>query len=228
MQARLGIEVTPLELGPDTNINPEVGSIIFSGDGYMHGETRRVVARLMEQRAAAGHDTIAYVHVDAHDDISPKHGSNGDAYHDFVLGVQQDTNGHAYILKRGLIAPEGADDDRLRFIMPAGPDEWGEEVEEIPRRPVYLSIDLDVLDRGLVHNLFDQEPIGFDMQRLLSVIDQLGSRHEIVGADLVGFSKQGATPEEIERSLANIARIVEKLTEVMQPKVTEPVTKSAA
>ena len=54
--------------------------------------------------------------------------------------------------------------------------------------PVYLSIDIDVLDPGLAPGTGTPEPGGWSTRELIRVLREIGGKLNIVGADLVEVS----------------------------------------
>lgn len=194
------------------NIEPHQPFVVFNGSGYFHNSTLAIVRDLIHKRRAAAMDNISYIHIDGHDDIAPPQPGNHQSFKSFVLGIAEVNDGGVHILKEGLTGERDGG-----FIIPAGPEAWG-EVTHTSRDPyAYLSIDLDVLDinaleqgKGVYH-LFPQAPIGFDVPRLVANIDAVGEIACLVGADIVGFSREGATEAATRQSLDNIARITENL-----------------
>lgn len=222
MEDRLGIAVQPLgdtrkpnpyEIHDETlNIDPDTPFIVFNGSGYFHNTTLAIFKDAVRKRRAAAKPEISYIHIDGHDDIAPPTPGNHEAYKSFVLGIDKVNDGGVYILQEGLTGEKDSG-----FIQPAGPETWGDITHTFRDAHSYLSIDLDVLDIDAlnqgegIHHLFPQSPIGFDMSRLEANIDIIGSQSNIIGADLVGFSTKGATPQIIEQSYDNIARTTERI-----------------
>lgn len=67
------------------------------------------------------------------------------------------------------------------------PEGWGlamEHLQQIPG-PVYLTIDLDVLDPGVMPGVGTPEPGGLTYQQVLTIINTLAQRGPVIGLDLV-------------------------------------------
>lgn len=70
------------------------------------------------------------------------------------------------------------------------PDGWEKALEHLKRLPgpVYLTIDLDALDPGIMPGVGIPEPGGLTYYQVLSVIETLARRGPIIGLDLVELS----------------------------------------
>ncbi len=62
---------------------------------------------------------------------------------------------------------------------------WLERALELVRGPVYLTLDLDVMDPALMPGVGTPEPGGFGWYEILDVLRRIFKRFEVVGADLV-------------------------------------------
>ncbi len=67
------------------------------------------------------------------------------------------------------------------------PEGWQAALEHIQglAGPVYLSIDLDVLDPGIMPGVGTPEPGGLNYYQVLSIIETLAKRGPVIGQDLV-------------------------------------------
>ena len=224
IEERLGIVTSPLG---DTRtldsyrvtdealyIDPNKPFIVFNGDGYFHNSTLGIVKDLIKKRRQNGQPEISYVHIDGHDDIAPPEPDNFESYKSFVLGIDAFNRGGVHILQEGLTGQQDGG-----FIQPSGPESWGETTDTLRDPYAYVSIDIDVLDidalrhgSGIYH-LFPQSPIGFDTSRLNANITAINKMAQFVGADIVGFSRSGASEPVISQSYDNIAKLTEKLVE---------------
>jgi arginase family enzyme len=218
VQRWLGIAVAPLVLGEDSNLDPERRFIVFGGDGYEHHLTRPTVQDLIRLRCAAGKPPFSYVHIDAHDDMAVMPDGDTASYKSFVAGIAQDNNGGVYFLEEGLT---GRQTPRISLLTPGDPDaehlDWGPATTTTRDREIYLSLDFDVLDADAgINHLFPQPPVGFTLARLAHNLGGLGARNNIIGADLVGFSRHGASLQEVRQSVHNIALVTHHLTQLMQ------------
>jgi len=73
---------------------------------------------------------------------------------------------------------------KIRSIVPPDPDSLRSMVRRLRNQPVYITLDLDVLDPGLLPGVGTPEPGGFTFEKLLSLLKDLHPLH-IVGFDLV-------------------------------------------
>ncbi len=67
------------------------------------------------------------------------------------------------------------------------PEGWGQAMEHLQQipGPVYLSLDLDVLDPGVMPGVGTPEPGGLSYRQVLTIISTLAQRGPIIGLDLV-------------------------------------------
>jgi agmatinase len=73
---------------------------------------------------------------------------------------------------------------KIKSIVPPDPDSLRSMVRRLRNQPVYITLDLDVLDPGLLPGVGTPEPGGFTFEKLLSLLKDLQPLH-IVGFDLV-------------------------------------------
>ena len=73
---------------------------------------------------------------------------------------------------------------KIKSIIPPDPDSLRSMVKRLRNQPVYITLDLDVLDPGLLPGVGTPEPGGFTFEKLLSLLKDLHPLH-IVGFDLV-------------------------------------------
>jgi agmatinase len=184
----------------------DAGDLAFSGGTDVRAEIESRVAGLLDHGAAplllGGDHSITYPILRA---FRPRHSRltllHFDAHPDLYDEFQGDRYSHACpmarIMEEGLV-------DRLVQVgirtmnghQRAQADRFGVEVIEMrqwraeqPLRfhtPVYLSLDLDVLDPAFAPGISHWEPGGFSVRQLIDAIQSLQGR--IVGADLVEFN----------------------------------------
>jgi len=214
IRKRLHMNVRPLNLDCSP-INPQKPFIIYNGDGYLHHLTRRIVKKLSIKRRMIQLPPFSYLHIDGHDDLDSINGDE-DTYRSFVQGIMLDRScDGVYFLEEGLTGTRRNNPSLLTPKIGLHRLDWNES-SEAKQNEVYVSIDLDVLDKGAgIHHLFPQSPIGFDMHRLLWNIKTLGRRYKFIGVDLVGFSTKGTSREYLEMSLDNIALVTRSFCKVM-------------
>ncbi|GEM_PF-5140618 len=207
IKKRLRVDIRLLNLDC-SHINPRRPFIVFNGDGYLHHLTRRIVRELSNKRRAIQLPSFSYLHIDGHDDLDLIDGNNN-THRSFVQGIVDDQSSDGvYLLEEGLTGKRRSYPALLTPKIESHRLDWNKDPEDAKQNEVYVSIDLDVLDKGSgIHHLFPQSPIGFDMSRLLWNIHSLGQKYRFIGIDLVGFSTKGASKEYLETSLDNIARV---------------------
>ena len=64
--------------------------------------------------------------------------------------------------------------------------EWTDAFTPVFREPVYISIDLDVLDPAFAPGVSHREPGGLSVRQLLGVLQRMTG--DVVGADVVEFN----------------------------------------
>ncbi|ROS54675.1 arginase [Frigoribacterium sp. PhB24] len=83
-------------------------------------------------------------------------------------------------------------------------------VEDSGATEVYLHVDLDVLDPGVVEGLLDPQPFGLDLGVLIETITALTERFTLVGAGLCSFAPVDA--EAASDDMGTILRILGALS----------------
>ncbi|OIO34647.1 MAG: agmatinase [Candidatus Omnitrophica bacterium CG1_02_41_171] len=72
-------------------------------------------------------------------------------------------------------------------------NKWQEEIiSSLPDKKVYLSIDLDCFDPGIMPSVGTPEPGGFSWYYLTSLLSNLAQSHQIIGFDIVELSPNRA------------------------------------
>ena len=61
-------------------------------------------------------------------------------------------------------------------------------VSDLKNRPVYITIDLDVLDPSILSGTGTPEPGGIDFHQMLEIIQELSNLNNVVGMDIVELS----------------------------------------
>jgi agmatinase len=78
------------------------------------------------------------------------------------------------------------------------------------QRPVFVSVDIDVVDPGMAPGTGTPEPGGLTARQLLDTVRRLGRELHVVGADVVEVAPAYDQPMDITAALAN--RVVLELT----------------
>ena len=177
--------------------------LVLGGD---HSVTYPVL-RAMRER----HPELAILHFDAH----------GDLYHEY----EGDRLSHACPFAR-IMEDELADRLVQVGVRTLNPHQWDQarkyrvEVRDMrswagpPRlrfeQPLYISLDLDVLDPAFVAGISHPEPGGLSVRDVLTVIQQVDAR--IVGADVVELNPAN---DSSPRSGMVAAKFVKELVSAM-------------
>jgi agmatinase len=74
--------------------------------------------------------------------------------------------------------------DRLKTLVPADQTSVRSMVRRLKNRPVYISLDLDLFDPGILPGVGTPEPGGISFQKFISLLKELQSLH-VVGFDIV-------------------------------------------
>ncbi len=74
--------------------------------------------------------------------------------------------------------------DKLKTLVPLGQASVRSLVRRLKRRPVYISLDLDVFDPGFLPGVGTPEPGGITFQQFLSLLKELRPLH-VIGFDIV-------------------------------------------
>jgi agmatinase len=144
---------------------------------------------------ARRYPALSIVHFDAHPDLYP----------DFQRNRFSHASPFARILEDGLIGRlvqvgvrtatrvqrEVADRYGVQIF---GPSRLDAALEELPRGPVYVSLDLDALDPAFAPGLSHREPGGLTVREVLDVLSRIPG--DVVGADIVELN-----PDEDVRGL---------------------------
>ena len=136
------------------------------------------------------HGPLSVVVLDAHGDLRNTY--NGSPYnHACVMRRVRETG--CSIFQIGLRA---LDVEEVRFAKESGirqiyahefhrePESWKRMIEDI-RGPVYLSVDLDAFDPGVMPGVGTPEPGGLGWYAVLDILYELFRRCDVIGGDVV-------------------------------------------
>lgn len=158
----------------------ELNSIVLNGSGFYHDRTYHLVNRMQKM------SPLAYVHIDAHTDFI----LNGDFKTNsasFVRNINQISN-VGWVSMVGIARDSTAIDAAKEHcdFYPGNATHFS--TDYVPLDNVYVSVDLDVIEG------FNSPWPGGEMkiERLLEILDDIGSNKNIIGADIVGYSKDHA------------------------------------
>ncbi|MHC1635961.1 MAG: agmatinase [Candidatus Methanospirareceae archaeon] len=86
-------------------------------------------------------------------------------------------------------------------------------LHELKRHPLYLSIDIDVLDPSIAPGVENPEPCGLSLESLISLIKGIIRNNEVEGCDVVEVNPKMDARNEI--TSINAARIIYEILESM-------------
>ena len=126
------------------------------------------------------------VHIDAHTDLREEY--LGEVFsHSTVMRKTVDRLGKGRLFQIGIRSgtkEEFALAQRMKSIVPANHNSLRAMVKHIGKQPVYVSVDLDVIDPSLLPGVGTPEPGGLTFQGFISILNELQRLH-VVGFDLV-------------------------------------------
>ncbi|TQS28341.1 agmatinase [Microbispora sp. KK1-11] len=202
------------------DIREAVETVEEAASGLMEGGTRLVtiggdhtIALPLLRAAARRHGPVALLHFDAHldtwDTYFGAEYTHGTPFRRAVEEGILDTEAVCHVGTRGpLYGKKDLDDDRrLGFgivtsadVMRRGVDEVADALRQrIGGRPLYLSIDIDVLDPAHAPGTGTPEAGGLTSRELLEILRGL------VGADLVGADVVEVAPAYDHAEITSVA-----------------------
>lgn len=177
------------------NVSDRVAEIVSAGKipitlGGDHSITSRVVNGISVKHKRK----FAFVYFDAHPDFRCGFGDyygsvlcelkklkNVSFKNSVLIGMRAPEKSElAEIKKSGLnvITPEEIELDGIKKII-------GKIKRKIGRLPIYLSVDLDVLDSSIVSAVDTPVPLGLNTLQLSTLIGEVCKNNKVIGADLV-------------------------------------------
>ena len=195
------------ELGKDLSGGGwrDLGDLELPGEPGYRGEIERAQGRILEAGAipvaVGGDHSVTYplvraisrfagppviLHLDAHGDIYDELDGNRFSHATPFARIMEEgiASGLTQIGLRSLTAQQREQIDRfgvqtleMRYFSPE------KAREMLPSGPVYLSLDIDVLDPAFAPGVSHQEPGGINIRELLAILHALEG--PIVGADIV-------------------------------------------
>lgn len=171
--------LSEIETGIADRLEPGCRLIALGGD---HAVTHPIVRAM-----AAHHGALTILHLDAHPDLYDELDGNRHSHACPFARIME--NGLASrLVQMGIRTMNGHQRDQVkRFGVEVLPIEsWGPAAVPSLSGPVYLSLDLDVLDPAFAPGLSHHEPGGVSTRQLLEVIKSL--RVDLVGADIVEYN----------------------------------------
>jgi agmatinase len=132
------------------------------------------------------HPNLHLVHIDAHTDLREDY-LGETLSHSTVIRKVVDHLGEGRLFQIGVRS--GTEDEfklarKWKSIVPSDPHSLKAMVKRLKNLPVYVTLDLDVMDPGLLPGVGTPEPGGLSFQGLLSILKTLQSLR-VVGLDVV-------------------------------------------
>ncbi len=152
--------------------------ILLGGD---HLITLPIIEELVEN-----YPQLHLVHIDAHTDLREQYLGES-VSHCTVMRELIDQIGEARLFQIGIRS--GTEDEfklarKMKSIVPFDSVSLGSMVKRLRNKPLYITLDLDVLDPSLLPGVGTPEPGGLAFHELLSLLKRLARLH-VVGFDIV-------------------------------------------
>lgn len=133
---------------------------------------------------------LCIIHFDAHTDLREDYMGES-LSHASVIRRAWDILGDNRIFQFGIRSGTKVEFDWAKshtYLQPFHLDSLEEIIIQLQNRPVYITIDLDVLDPSIFPGTGTPEPGGIDFNTLIFAIKQFTKLNHIVGADVVELS----------------------------------------
>lgn len=133
---------------------------------------------------------LCIIHFDAHTDLREDYMGES-LSHASVIRRAWDILGDNHIFQFGIRSGTKVEFDWAKshtYLQPFNLDSLEEIIIQLQNHPVYITIDLDVLDPSIFPGTGTPEPGGIDFNTLIFAIKQFTKLNHIVGADVVELS----------------------------------------
>jgi len=152
--------------------------ILLGGD---HLITLPVVEELVKN-----YPQLQIVHIDAHTDLREEYLGES-ASHSTVMKRVVDHLGEDRLFQIGIRS--GTEDEfklarKMKSIIPFDPGSLRSMINRLRNQPVYITLDLDVMDPSLLPGVGTPEPGGYTFHEFISLLKILQALH-VVGFDIV-------------------------------------------
>jgi agmatinase len=129
---------------------------------------------------------LQIVHIDAHTDLREEYLGES-ASHSTVMKRVVDHLGEGRLFQIGIRS--GTEDEfklarKMKSIIPFDPGSLRSMINRLKNHPVYITLDLDVMDPSLLPGVGTPEPGGFTFHEFISLLKILQALH-VVGFDIV-------------------------------------------
>ena len=146
--------------------------------------------------AAEKHGRLSILHVDAHADLRSDFGGTPYSHASVMRRCVEDGHRTVHVGIRNACREEVEFARRKKLPIfwgrqcAAGPG-WISKVVAALRSPVYLSVDVDGLDPGIIRTTGTPEPGGLAWWPTMRLLEEVFRRHTVVGADVVELLAAG-------------------------------------
>jgi agmatinase len=170
--------------------------ILLGGD---HLITLPIVEELVKN-----YPKLQIIHIDAHTDLREEYLSES-VSHSTVMRRVVDHLGEGRLSQIGIRS--GTEDEfklarKMKSIIPFDPGSLSSMIKRLRNQPVYITLDLDVMDPSLIPGVGTPEPGGFFFHEFISLLKKLKTLH-VVGFDIVEL-----TPDYDPTQISSIAASV--------------------
>lgn len=177
-------------------LSSEKFPILLGGD---HLITLPIVEELV-----ANYPDLHLIHIDAHTDLREEY-LGETLSHSTVVRKVLDRLGNRRLFQIGIRSGTKEEFDlakKLKTIITLDPVSLKSMVNHLKKRPVYISLDLDVLDPGLCPGVGTPEPGGLTFKELISLLKVLKPLR-VIGFDLVELTPD-YDPSQISSVTASV------------------------
>jgi len=132
------------------------------------------------------HPNLHLVHIDAHTDLREDYLGES-LSHSTVMRKVVDRLGGGRLFQIGIRS--GTEEEfklarKWKSIVPNDPRSLNAMGKRLKKLPVYITLDLDVIDPGFLPGVGTPEPGGLTFQEIISLLEKLQSLH-VIGFDMV-------------------------------------------
>jgi agmatinase len=186
------IDQGDLDLPPDnleaglTRIEEEAARALDKGMAFVALGGEHLITLPLVQAALARYPDLALLQIDAHADLAETY-EGKPLTHATVIRRVAELLGPRRVVQLGIrsaTAEEVAFARRQTHLFPDPPADMARVLKILSGRPVYLTIDIDVVDPAFAPGVSTPEPGGWSSGDLFHVLSRIANL-EIVGMDLV-------------------------------------------
>jgi agmatinase len=130
--------------------------------------------------------SLHIIHIDAHTDLREEYLGES-LCHSTVMKRVLNRLGKGRLFQIGIRS--GTEEEfklarKIKSIVPPDPSSLNAMVKRVRNQPVYITLDLDVIDPSLIPGVGTPEPGGLTFQQFLSLLKKLQTLH-VIGFDIV-------------------------------------------